>query len=199
MRLTKDQRDRLVLTAGITVAAMGLCYQFLVRGSLGAMKQAQAAVLKAQKRLDDASKVLESSPGLDARFRERMEQLMRREEGMAPATDPYGWSDRLMRDFAKDKSVVIREVRPPEAKGVEMFPSFPYAAVTFSVRGVADYWQLGSFVAEFENEHPWFCVRDLVLTATAGESEAGRSGAGGGVSLVNFQFSVVALTRPKSI
>ena len=202
MKLTKDQRDRLLMTAVITVMGMGLCYQFLVRGSLAAMDKQEAAVFKAQKRFEDATKVLDRAAELEAELKGNIEQLEVRESGMAPPidADAYGWSDRLVREFAKDRGVEIREVRPPESKGVEMFPTFPYSAVSFRVRGVASYWNLGSFLADFENAHPGFCVRDLELSVAQAETAGGRSaGDKRGASPIVFQFSVVVPTKPQPI
>ena len=80
--------------------------------------------------------------------------------------------------------------RPPVGRGdVGLLAQFPYDAALFSVRGSAYFHDFGKFLADFENEFPYFRVQNISLTA-------GSEGAVGTEEKLFFKMDVVALIKP---
>lgn len=197
MKFTKDQRDRLLLTGVCTLVLVGLGYQFLLSGAQEGLEKTRKDVAKAQKRFEDAEKFLKTeAPVHQAKLEEIRTRLAEVEAGMASTVDPFGWSDRLVRDFARGKNVEIQQVEKAGGETVELLPDFPYKAVTFKVNGVGTFWDFGAFLAEFENAFPIFQVREMKLTTSPAAGDAPRAVGGAGAKL-SFQFSVVALAKPR--
>jgi hypothetical protein len=101
--------------------------------------------------------------------------------------DLYSWTYGTMRVFKQQYKVEIPEIGHPELGDVEMFESFPYQQIRFSVNGKAYYHDLGKFVADFENAFPHARVENLVIEPALDESEK-----------LSFRMQIIELVNPNA-
>src|SRR5439155_20937480 len=116
---------------------------------------------------------------------------------MAPSVDLYSWALLLLDNSRSGHEVNIIDVTRPVKGDVGMLPYFPYDAAIFSVRGTAFYHQFGKFLADFENQFPFFRVQSLSLSpgsesAVASDDPSGRVGN----EMLQFKMDIVALIKP---
>jgi hypothetical protein len=74
-------------------------------------------------------------------------------------------------------------------KEVTMLAGFPYKQVNMTISGTAQYYELGRFVKDFENQFPYVRVLNLTLepAPTAGATDREK---------LLFKFEVAALVKP---
>ena len=90
----------------------------------------------------------------------------------------------------------IIDVARPSKGEVGLLAQFPYEAANFSVRGAAYYHDFGKFLADFENQFPYFRVQNLLL-GVSGESALGAEpSARVGEEKLQFKIDIVTLIRP---
>ena len=199
MKFTKEKRDRLILVGIITVALAAAVWQLVIQTSRTKLGQTQAAGAKAREKYEQAEAFLKQAPVLGERAEQLSREIVRIEEVMANPMDPFSWSLQLIEKAREKHAVSIVEVSPPKQPGpVQLIPDFPYQSVSFTVRGIAYYQDLGKFLADFENEHPYCVTRNLQITAGR-QTEGDASLAASGVSRTDrvvFRMDVVALLKP---
>jgi hypothetical protein len=110
--------------------------------------------------------------------------LSRAEEDMASG-DLYSWTYGTIRLFKQQYKVEIPEIGHPTVGDVDLFPTFPYKQLRFSISGTAYYHDLGKFVSDFENAFPHVRVLNLVIDPATGEGEK-----------LSFRMDIVALMKP---
>jgi hypothetical protein len=99
--------------------------------------------------------------------------------------DLYSWTYGTIRLFKQQYKVEIPEIGHPEVGDVDLFSSFPYKQLRFSINGKAYYHDLGKFVADFENAFPHVRVVNLIIEPAAGEGEK-----------LSFRMEIIALLKP---
>ena len=116
---------------------------------------------------------------------------------MAPGVDLYSWARQLLDKARAGHEVNIIDVTRPSKGEVGLLAQFPYEAANFSVRGAAYYHDFGKFLADFENQFPYFRVQNLSLTAgSEGTAGADSSGSRAGEEKLSFKMDIVALVKP---
>jgi len=68
--------------------------------------------------------------------------------------DLYSWTYTTMRNFKQPYKVEIPEIGHPDVGEVDMFATFPYKQIRFTLTGTAYYHDLGKFIADLENTFP---------------------------------------------
>jgi hypothetical protein len=201
MKLSKDQQNRLILAVSITLAAIAAVYYVLVVGTRLRLGKARDALAKSEAKYLQAERFLQDADRVEEELRTTRVQLDGMESQMAPVSDPYRWGYDLMRSVATNCNVEIIEVTPPQECPVGLLASFPYKALSFSVRGFAYYEAMGAFLAELENRFPFFRTQNLFMsTVTAGGASAGGSSilTVRQPEQIDFRVDVVALVKPST-
>jgi hypothetical protein len=72
---------------------------------------------------------------------------------------------------------------------VGVFPTFPYQAAAFGVRGKGYYHDIGKFVADFENSFPYMRIQNLELAPDGGAQAADDE-------TIQFRMEIVTLIKP---
>lgn len=199
MKLSKTKRDRLILVAIITVALSAGVWQLFIQTAKGRLDNARQLEAAALQKYQEAAGFLEKNPALESEALARSNQLAQAESTMANRSDPFSWSYQLIMRATNQANarLELREVTRPQTPGaVGIIPDFPYQAVTFELRGLAFYEELGRFLADFENRHPFFQTRNLQLGLVRDAEESGNSQAG--TERLSFRVDVVALVQPSS-
>jgi hypothetical protein len=197
MKLTKEKRDRLILIAVTTlVAAAGLW--------VGVVQTRETELQRCRKQREDlgekvakAERWSTKASTIQAERQDVEKRLHSIEDGMAPAADPYAWAYIVMEKARAGHRVDIIDITRPERREVQLFPEFPYKAITFAVRGVGFYQDLGRFLADFENNHPHIQVGNLTLSSTP-ELVQDASPANVAKDKLFFRMEIIALTKPPS-
>ena len=115
---------------------------------------------------------------------------------MAPGVNVYTWAQELLVKARVGHEVSIIDVTRPSKGEVGLLAQFPYEAANFQVRGAAYYHDFGKFLADFENQFPYFRVQSLLL-GVSGESALGAEpSARVGEEKLQFKIDIVTLIRP---
>jgi len=202
MKLAKRKRDRLILVAILTVALSAGVWQLLIQSTTERLAKARELETAAAKKFEAAAAFLQGSSSLEDQAAGLSNQLAQIERTLANRADPFAWSYQLIMRATNQANarLELREVTRPQAPGpVGILPEFPYQAVSFEVRGVAYWEELGRFLADFENRNPYFYTRNLQLgLAREADDSKTDSGAGERVERLTFKVDVVALVQPVS-
>jgi len=195
-QLSKDKRDRLILLSIGTIAVVvGLWYGVIRtrRERFEDVKTRRDAVIeklqKAKARISQADKVR-------AEMEAATKKLRAIEETMAPGVDLYSWARQLLDKARAGHEVNIIDVTRPSKGEVGLLAQFPYEAANFSVRGAAYYHDFGKFLADFENQFPYFRVQNLLLGASAESLLGAEASARAGEEKLQFKMDIVTLIRP---
>ena len=118
-----------------------------------------------------------------------MTQTLSDAENDMASGDLYSWTYNTMRLFKSQYPVAIPEIGHPDVSSVDLFPSFPFKQVKFTVTGTAYYHDLGKFIADFENTYPH--IRVVNLQIQPGDTSDGAE-------KLSFRMDIIALVKTTS-
>jgi len=188
-KLSSEKRKQLLLVLGLTVIVMvGLWFGVISAQTqkLGAMDARKVA---AAKKLDQVKAAVESAPTISNQLKQAEEALDELEADMASG-DLNSWAFNTIRLFKASYKVDIPQFsRIDGPKEVNLLPKFPYSQAGFTVAGTAHFHDLGRFLADFENQFPYFRIANLTLepAPATSPSETER---------LAFKMEVLALVKP---
>ena len=189
-KLSKEKKSHLVLVALLTVGALaGLWF-----GLISAQKERLGEIAKKiDATKDQKSKmqqVVRDAAQVEDALRAATRKLNDIEIGIPSASgDLYSWVVNSLKQFnSPNYRVDMPQFGIPSVAEMRMLPSFPYNQATVPVSGSAYYWDLGKFLADFENRFPYMRVQNINLVPggglTAGERER-----------LTFQMEFIALVK----
>jgi hypothetical protein len=108
-------------------------------------------------------------------------------EGDMASGDLYSWTFGTIRSFKQQYKVEIPEIGHPEVGDADLFATFPYKQLRFSINGKAYFHDLGKFVADFENAFPHARVVNLAIEPANGDGEK-----------LSFRMDIVELIKPNA-
>jgi hypothetical protein len=197
MRLSKQKRDRIILVCLLTV---GICFGLwhgVMKSRMARIGAEQARLEAEQKRFEEARGWLERAQRVEADLESATAAVREFEDKMASEADTYAWSYVLLDRARQSYPVEIIDVSRPQLGAMRLLPQFPYRSATFTVTGRAYYHDFGQFLADFENNHPYFCVENVDLSRqSASATDTAR--AVGNSEILSFKIDIVALIRPTS-
>ncbi|MGD0412173.1 MAG: hypothetical protein ABSC18_10765 [Verrucomicrobiota bacterium] len=168
IKITKTQRDQLIGVAAGAVAVMAALWYFVILAQGKELAVTQANCVKMRTKIKDASAEVSRAEKIGLELTNCMQQLSRREATFAPAREPYTWMVGLMGDFAVPpkevhhyKTVSISDVKPPDISERGVIGDFPYKWARFHITGEGHYHDFGKFIANFENNFPYFAIQNL--------------------------------------
>lgn len=187
-RLPKEKRARVVLVGMATALAAGLLWVVLISPLRDKAAQVARQIQESHSKVNLGLKTLSSSNQVEEALAVAGEQLTKAERAMA-AGDLYAWMIQTMSRFKTPYAVDIPQISREIPCEVGVYPSFPYRAVTFVVRGTSYYHDLGRFLADFENSFSYIRVQNLELDS------------GGGPKIedpekLQFKMELVTLVKP---
>lgn len=192
MKLSKEQRDHLLVTFLMTVMVVVAMWMLLIgpiRTSLGQLK---GEVQSSKDALADARGLVARASQIDLEVQAVAKFLGKLEEHMVDG-DPNLWIRLKVDEFQRRKeyNVTIPTIGSYYESDIGLLPDFPYKGVVFTVQGSAFYHDLGRFIADFENAFPLIRVQNLSLQpdVTAGEFGPNRE-------RLTFSFELVVPLKP---
>jgi hypothetical protein len=166
-KLPKEKRNRLVLVAVVTLAAVvGLYFVLIARqnASLAELAQEKAAAAQKLKVVLDA---IHRVDRINAELDDAKKALAEAESDIASG-DLYAWVINSLRGFKAPYKVEIPQFSQLSAAAdVNLLPDFPYKQATLTVAGTGHFHDLGQFLADFENRFPHARLLNLSLDANA--------------------------------
>jgi len=192
MKLSKEQRDHLLVTFLMTVMVVVAMWMLLlgpIRTSLGRLK---GEVQGSADTLAEAKGLVARASQIDLEVQAVGKFLAKLEENMVDG-DPNLWIRLKVDEFQRRKeyNVTIPTIGSYYESDIGLLPDFPYQGVVFSVQGSAFYHDLGRFIADFENAFPLIRVQNLSLQpdVTAGDFGPDRE-------RLTFSFELVVPLKP---
>jgi Tfp pilus assembly protein PilO len=181
-KLSKDKRDKLILISFAVLAVIGVLYLFVLGAQKDKLYVLGTQIVTAKDKLGKAERLVKNADSIELSLVKLRQQLDTREKDMAPTGQYYYWFLKLLEEFRKqegfENSFVV-DITQPEFGEVGVLPKFPYRAATFTVHVNGHYQDLGRFLADFENEFPYFRVLNVQLapeTANANNPSFGNLG-----------------------
>ncbi|MCL4177790.1 MAG: hypothetical protein KJ072_08585 [Verrucomicrobia bacterium] len=196
MKLSKDKRDRMILVVMLTLGFSWGLWQFVINTRSSRLKAQQTELSKQEDQLVQAGDWIERAQKVEQEMTEALAALSRIEDGLAGRADPYAWSYLLL-DRIRQMSPELSNLDVAGKPGigpVRLLPEFPYESTTFTVVGRGHYHDFGRFLAEFENEYPYFRVENIELTARSSMSDS--AGTLDEREMLSLKFDIVALLEP---
>jgi hypothetical protein len=196
MKLSKEKRDRIILVVLLTLGVGWGLWQFVVKTRSAQLTAQRLELGKLEGQLVQAVDWIERAQGVERELTEAEAALARVEATLGNRVDPYAWSYVLL-DTIRQQHPALRNLDvagKPSVGPVRLLPSFPYEATTFTVVGRGHFHDFGRFLAEFENDYPFFRVENIELTSRSSmtESQATLDER----EMLNLKFDVVALIKP---
>jgi hypothetical protein len=183
--LPKERRNLFIVVVLITAVVLALVWF----GLIGSQKANLLQIADNRRTAGDKLEKMETDIRNASLISDQLTNVtlaLSRAEGDMASGDLYSWTYGTMRLFKQQyKEVEIPQIGPPVVGDVDLLPSFPYKQIRFSVNGTAFYWDLGKFLADFENTFPHARVVNLVIAPVTGDSEK-----------LSFTMDIIALVKP---
>lgn len=81
--------------------------------------------------------------------------------------DVYFWMVRLLERHEAAHNLHFNQIEPPQTGPSQVIPHVPYDQTEYSISGTGAYHDIGSFLAELENNHPTLRLHHLELEPSA--------------------------------
>jgi len=189
--LPKEKRDRLILIVVGTFGCMLAIWFGLVRAQNKSLENIARKTIEQQNKVGNAVRLVGSTTEIQKKLEAATENLHALEIGMASG-DLYSWMIMTVNKFRAGHRVDIPQFSREVPTEVGVLPKFPYKAALFNVRGTAYFHDLGTFLADFENNFPYLRVQNLELEPAAGSSATST----GDPEKLAFRMEIVTLVNP---
>ncbi len=191
-KLSKEKRNHLILVglaaAGV-IAGLWFC---LISYQQGRLQVAALQIKDTQKEIQKTQKVVQDAGAISAELQDTGRRLAVLEADM-PSGDLYSWFISRIKQFnAASYHVEIPQVSQPVVGEVAMLPDFPYRQATVSLTGSAFYWDLGKFLADFEDHFRYARIQNLTL------QPGGGAGTPEDREKLSFHLDIVILLKPNN-
>src|SRR5688572_5986288 len=178
-KLSKEKRDKLILVCVAIAGVLGALYTFVLGAQKDTLATLQAAITGTKAKLEKAEVLVRSGDTIAARLDESKKLIESRQEKMAPPGQYYYWFLKLIDQFRKDEKLdtgFIMDITQPEFVDAGILPKFPYKAASFGLRLNGHFHEVGKFIADLENQFPYFRVHNLRLVPRASGLSSVNSG-----------------------
>lgn len=192
-KLPREKLNRILLIGLGTAAVLAVVWFALVQNQLVTMRRKQAQIKTLVARNEEARSLLNRAEEFKSNLETTTRRLNEIEATMVSGGIP--WVYKTIPKFSKaaDRKVSLADVQSTARYGeVGLVPSFPYQAVTFTIAVNALYPDFGHFVADFENEFPYFRVQNLEIGRPKGALSTDDE-------KLDFRLDIVALVKPGSL
>ena len=188
-RLPKDKRNQLILVVLLTMVVVAGLWYFPIRYQQDGLHQLNAQIDVDKGKLLQIQDTISNSKQIEATLNVVSNKLFLQESEMASG-DLYSSMYNSLKNFKAPYKVEIPQFSSGgDAAPVNLLPKFPYKQVTISIAGTARYYDVGRFIADFENQFPTSRVLNVDL------SPASASGPDDQDKL-SFRMDVISLVKP---
>lgn len=185
--LPKDRRNPFIIVVVSTAVLLFIIYFALIRSQNATLSKLADSRKSAETKLLGMVSTIKNADLTARQLAETTTALTQAEADMASG-DLYSWTYNTIRQFKQSYKVEIPEVGHPEVGDVDIFQTYPYKQIRFSVAGTAYFHDLGKFVADFENAFPHARVVNLAFEPTAAI----------GGEKISFRMQIIELLNPNA-
>ena len=190
-KLSKEKRNQLILvvmltTMGVAGLWFGLIYTQQQR--ISQLDQIKMGVAGQLAQIEQAGK---NADRLEAELEQATKELTRVEDEMASG-DLYAWMLKTVGLLKLQHKVEIPSLSPPEVKELNLLPKFPFKQASYGIGGTAYFHDLGKFVADFENQYPYFRLVNLDIFPEVGSGSSDKEPR----ERLAFKMDIITLIRP---
>jgi hypothetical protein len=191
-KISKEKRDKIILVGIGTLAAVAGIWFAIISTQLASHAEAKKRLTDAEQKLSRGRVALKSADATAQQLKDFAAALSKCEKAMAVPNDMYSWFFQTMNAFRAGYQVDIPQFSRETPAEVGLFPTFPYRAAVFTVRGTAFYHDFGRFLADFENAYPYIRVQGVELEPNFDSANAGTAVA----EKLTFKMDLLTLVRP---
>lgn len=195
-KLSKEKRDRILLTALGTLMGVAAIWYGLIGPQRDAIAEAAKALGEQQTKVGNGQRLVASADQIQVNL-ETVNQRLKAVENDMASGDKYSWLIQTVNNFLVkhrfrgERKVDIPQFSREMPAEIGMFASFPYDAIVFTVRGTAFYHDFGKFVAEFENAFPLMRIQNINLDPVSPSAATAQE-----LEKLAFSMEIVALVNP---
>jgi hypothetical protein len=182
----RQKRNQFLLTVAGTVVVVAILGFGLVRPQYAKLAYIKKQTGDTESHLRNVEGLIQQSNASSNALSDVVATLSDEETDMATG-DIYAWTVDTMRHFKSNYRVDLPEIGQPSVSEVDLFTTFPYRQLRFSVHGNGYYHDIGKFIADFEDKYPHMRVVNLVISPVGGDSEK-----------LSFSMDIVALMKSSS-
>jgi Tfp pilus assembly protein PilO len=190
-KLSKEKRNQLVLVVMVTAMVVSGLWFGLIISQQRLIKTLEKGKVDAADKLARIEQTRKNEPTIQANLNQATNELARVEEDMASG-DLYAWMLKTVGLLKLQHKVEITSVGSQDIKDVNLLPRFPYKQASYGIGGAAYFHDLGKFVADVENQYPYFRLVNLDIspeaTVVAGDKEIRER--------LSFRMDIIALIKP---
>ncbi len=188
-KLSKTQRDQLLAIIIGTVTLMAILWYLGVRTKQAELTRTEKKTAQMLDTLTRAENVMRRGQEIADRLQAHTAVLDKREATLAPDRDAYYWIISTMNPFiVSRKGVHLNRASQPDVTEAGLIPGFPYKWATFHMEVTGFYNEVGKFLADLENDFPYFRVQNLVISV--------NTAAGVEPETLGFTFDLVVPVKP---
>lgn len=166
-KISKEKRDRLILVCIAIAAVLGGLYTFVLGAQKDRLATLENQITGLKAKLSKAETMVRNAEMIEASLAQSKAVIDSRQENMAPQGQYYYWFLKLIDQFRKDEKLdteFIMDITQPEFVDAGLLPKFPYKAASFGLRLNGHFHEVGKFVADLENNFPFFRVQNVRIT-----------------------------------
>ena len=203
-KLSKDKRDKLVLTCLAILGVLGILYTFVLGAQKDTLSTLQGQIASTKDKLSKADRLVRSAQMIETRLAEDQKKLETRQDSMAPQGQYYYWFLQLLDQFRKKEeleSSFIIDLTQPEFVDAGLIPKFPYKAASFGVRLNGHFQEVGKFIADLENTFPYLRVQNIKIVPqgnllSSNPTLSGSANGNDGDEKLIVEFRIITLIKP---
>jgi hypothetical protein len=190
-KLSKEKRNQLVLVGMGTAMVMAALWFALIKLQLTKLKSVGVKINAAQQEIEKDQKVSHQAAQIETELKDSNTKLQS-VEGTMPSGDLFYWFISHLKAFnVASYKVDMPQISQPMVGEVPVFPNYPYHQVAVSVSGTAYYFDIGKFVADFENQFPCARLQNLTLEPGGGATPDDKE-------KLSFHMDIVVLLKPSN-
>ncbi len=182
----KQKRNQFLLTVAGTVVVVTVMGFGLVRPQYAKLSNIKKETADTQSHLKSTESLIHLSNASSNELSDVTADLSDTEVDMATG-DIYAWSVDNIRHFKSSYKVDVPEIGQPSVSEVDLFLTFPYKQLRFSIHGNGYYHDIGKFIADLEDKFPRMRVVNLQMSPVGGDTEK-----------LSFSMDIVALVKSSS-
>jgi len=190
-KLSKEKRNQLILVVMlITMGVAGLWFGLIntQQQKIHQLEAIKAGVADGLAKIEQAGK---NADRIEAELEQTTKELTRVEDEMASG-DLYAWLLKAVCLLRLQHKIEIPALGRPEEQDVNLLPKFPYRQANSGIGGTAYFHDLGKFVADVENQYPYFRLVNIDIspeaTVTSGDKEIRDR--------LTFRMDMITLIKP---
>ncbi len=184
-----QKSKNILLIALLTAFIIGMIYTYAIVPMNQTIENIRRRSAKLADRVDLIKMKIKRSEEIRAELDAALTRLQAIETKI-PSGDAYLWMLKHLEGLQEPTSVTVSHIAAPKPDDAIVYPKTDYTPVTFTAEGTGFFHDFGRFLAELENNYPYFRLQRLSL-------EPSSLSVGSGAHDENLHFEVDLATFAK--